>query len=109
MLAVARQRLGGVARRVADEEDVVVVAFERFLHGVRQGRFPCLDNRGDLWSVLFTLTARQAGRQVRDQERQVRGGGAVRGDSVLHTPEGSPIDLRIDEPTPAEVVAMQET
>jgi DNA-directed RNA polymerase specialized sigma24 family protein len=109
MLVVARQRLGGASRRVADEEDVVVVAFERFLHGVRQGRFPVLNNRDDLWSVLFTLTVRQAGRQARDQQRQVRGGGAVRGDSALRSPAGDPLEIPAGDPTPAEAVAMQET
>ena len=66
MLALARQRLGQGARRVADEEDVVVVAFERFLRGVRQGRFPRLADRDDLWAILFTLTTRQAAQQQRD-------------------------------------------
>jgi hypothetical protein len=51
LLAVARRRLAGAARRVADEEDVVVVAFERFLRGVRQGRFPRLTDRADLWAA----------------------------------------------------------
>lgn len=80
MLAFARQRLGAVPRGVADEEDVVVVAFERFLHGVRRGRFPRLAGRDDLWAVLATLTARHAARQIRDLHREVRGGG------VAHAP-----------------------
>ncbi len=101
MLAVARQRLGGAARRVADEEDVVVMAFERFLHGVRQGRFPRLNDRDDLWTVLFTLTSRLAARQARDQKRDKRGGGAVRGDSALR-----PAEIADDDLTPAEAIAL---
>jgi hypothetical protein len=81
MLAVARRQLGATPRRVADEEDVVF-AFERFLHGVRSGRFPRLNDRDDLWAILFTLTQRLAARQTRDLLR-ARRGGAVRGDSVL--------------------------
>src|SRR5262245_18150890 len=77
MLALARQRLGAGNRRVADEEDVVVVAFERFLRGVREERFPRLNDREDLWAILFTLTIRQAAQQVRDQGREKRGGGEV--------------------------------
>lgn len=82
MLAAARQRLGGAARRVADEEDVVVVAFERFLAGVRKGRFPRLEDRDDLWAILFTLTQRAALNQVRDLGREKRSGD-VHGDSGL--------------------------
>jgi RNA polymerase sigma factor (sigma-70 family) len=103
MLAVARRRLGNASRRVADEEDVVLAAFERFHHGVRQGRFPRLNDRDDLWAILFTLTTRHAARQVRDQDRDRRGGGEVRGDSALA--EVEPAD---DAPTPEEAVLLQE-
>jgi DNA-directed RNA polymerase specialized sigma24 family protein len=70
MLAVARQRLGNASRRVADEEDVVLAAFERFHHGVAQGRFPRLNDRDDLWAILFTLTTRHAARLIRAVWRQ---------------------------------------
>jgi RNA polymerase sigma factor (sigma-70 family) len=103
MLAVARRRLGDAPRRVADEEDVVVAAFERFHHGVRHGRFPRLNDRDDLWSILFTLTNRHAARQLRDQQRDKRGGGEVRGDSALEAAE--PMD---DAPTPEEALLLQE-
>jgi RNA polymerase sigma factor (sigma-70 family) len=103
MLAVARRRLGNAPRRVADEEDVVLAAFERFHHGVRQGRFPRLKDRDDLWAILFTLTTRHAARQIRDQHRDKRGEGKVRGGSALETVE--PAD---DTPTPAEALLLQE-
>src|SRR5262245_47307222 len=103
LLAVARQRLGAASRRVADEEDVAVVAFERFLRGARGGRFPRLNDRDDLWAILFTLTARQAAQQARDQGRDKRGGGEVRGDSALAGAE--PID---DEPGPDEAAKVQD-
>jgi RNA polymerase sigma factor (sigma-70 family) len=106
MLAVARQRLGDAPRRVADEEDVVLAAFERFHHGVRQGRFPRLNDRDDLWAILFTLTTRHAARQLRDQQRDKRGGGDVRGDSALATAAGELVD---DAPTPAEALLLQES
>jgi len=103
LLAVARRRLAGAPRRVADEEDVAVVAFERFLRGAREGRFPRLNDRDDLWAVLFTLTARQAAQQARDQARDKRGGGAVRGDSALGGAE------RADgEPGPDEAAAVRD-
>ncbi len=104
MLGVARQRLGQASRRIADEEDVVLVAFERFHHGMRQGRFPQLNDRDDLWAILFTLTARHAARQLRDQQRDKRGQGRVRGDSAL-ADAADPVD---DAPTPAEAALLQE-
>jgi RNA polymerase sigma factor (sigma-70 family) len=104
MLAVARRRLRNVPRRVADEEDVVVVAFERFLHGVKQGRFPRLDDRDDLWALLFTLTTRHALRLLRDQQCDKRGGGQVRGDSAL----GDAEELADGDPTPAEALLFQD-
>jgi RNA polymerase sigma factor (sigma-70 family) len=109
MLAVARRRLREAPRRVADEEDVVVVAFERFLHGVRQGRFPRLNDRDDLWAILFTITDRLAARQARDLRREKRGGGAVRGDSALRPAAADAIEPVDDEPTPAEAVAVQDS
>jgi RNA polymerase sigma factor (sigma-70 family) len=104
MLAVARQRMQ-TSRRVADEEDVVITAFERFLHGVQNGRFPRLNDRDDLWAVLLTLTSRHAARQIRDQNRDKRGGGEVRGDSALHSGANGLVD---EAPTPAEAMEIQE-
>lgn len=104
MLAVARRRLRNAPRRVADEEDVVVVAFERFHHGVKQGRFPHLEDRDDLWALLFTLTTRHALRLLRDQQCDKRGGGRVRGDSAL----GDAEELAAGDPTPAQSLLLQD-
>jgi DNA-directed RNA polymerase specialized sigma24 family protein len=108
MLEAARRSLGAATRRVADEEDVVVVAFERFLDGVRQGRFPQLNDRDDLWAVLLTLTRHAARDQVRDQARQKRGGGEVRGDSAWQTADGQRLEPAGDEPGPDELADFQE-
>jgi RNA polymerase sigma factor (sigma-70 family) len=109
MLAVARQRLGGSPRRVADEADVVVVAFERFLRGVGQGRFPRLADRDDLWAILFTITDRLAARQARDLMRDKRGAGAVRGDSAPRFAEGVAIEPADAGPTPAQAAAVRDS
>lgn len=74
LVSLARSRLRETPRRVADEEDVAVCAFNSFCRGVEGGRFPKLDDRDDLWRVLVVLTARKAARQVRDQNRHKRGG-----------------------------------
>jgi len=108
MLSAARQRLGSAPRRVADEEDVVVVAFRRFLDGVRAGRFPRLNDRDDLWAVLLTLIQRASQGQRRDLARQKRGGGAVAGDSALVTAGGRAIEPPDEGPTPEEAAAWRD-
>ena len=49
LIGLARNRLRDAPKRMADEEDVVVSAFESFYRGVEDGRFPKLDDRDDLW------------------------------------------------------------
>ena len=83
LVALARKKLGGMPRRVADEEDIVVDAFNSFCRGAEQGRFPQLGDRDDLWQVLMMLTARKAGNQIKHDLRDKRGGGNVRGESIF--------------------------
>jgi RNA polymerase sigma factor (sigma-70 family) len=102
LLSLARAQLRGASRRVADEEDVVVRAFAAFLRAVQQGRLPRLDDRDDLWAVLFTFVRRVAVSQRREQTREKRGGGTVRGDSAL---PGEPAS---DEPTAEELSVVRD-
>ncbi len=74
LVGLARAKLRGAPRRVADEEDVALSAFDSFFRGVERGRFPQLEDRDNLWKLLVTITARKAVRLVRDQQRQKRGG-----------------------------------
>jgi len=83
LLHVARHRLGRSPRRVADEEDVVLSAFNSFCAGVAAGRFPHLRDRDDLWRLLLTITARKAVSLLRWQHCRRRGGRAVRGTRPL--------------------------
>ena len=57
---LARRRLRDLPRGAADEEDVALSAFDSFCRGAEQGRFPRLEDRDDLWQVLFVLTQRKA-------------------------------------------------
>jgi DNA-directed RNA polymerase specialized sigma24 family protein len=68
---------------VADEEDVVLSAFNDFLRGVEEGRFTRLDDREDLWQVLVMLTERKAIALRRQMQADKRGPGQVRGESVF--------------------------
>src|SRR6266571_7040588 len=76
LVGLARGKLRTMPRAGADEEDVALSAFDSFFRGVERGRFPQLDDRGDLWQVLLMITERKAidllqheGREKRDWRR----------------------------------------
>src|SRR5262245_34355660 len=77
LVRLARSHLTQRVRRAADEEDVVSAAFLSFVRGVEAGRFPRLDDRNDLWRVLFCLTLRKASAHARHETAHRRGDGAV--------------------------------
>ena len=77
LVALARQRLRAVPQAAVDGEDVALSAFDSFCQGVKVGRFPKLDDRDDLWRLLFVITTRKARGQVRHETRAKRGGGKV--------------------------------
>src|SRR5215212_3505935 len=81
LVGLARARLRGAAWRVADEEDVALSAFDSFIRGAEEGRFPRLDDRDDLWKLLLTITVRKAADLRQARGRLKRGGGRVRGES----------------------------
>jgi DNA-directed RNA polymerase specialized sigma24 family protein len=76
LVEVAHGKLRDAPRRVADEEDVALSAFDSLCRGVERGRFPELLDRDSLWRLLVVITARKAAHLKRDAGRQKRGGGA---------------------------------
>ena len=114
LVALARKKLRAAPRRAADEEDVALSAFDSFCNGVAQGRFPRLTDRDDLWHILVILTARKALQLVRHEQRQKRGGGAVRGELTLSQGSEDPVaELGLEqiigsEPTPAFAAQVAE-
>jgi len=83
LVALAAARLRGRVRRAADEEDVALSAFANFCRAAEAGRFPQLADRDGLWRLLVALTDRKALNLIRNERRQKRGGGAVKGESAL--------------------------
>jgi DNA-directed RNA polymerase specialized sigma24 family protein len=79
LVKLARKRLRGAARTVADEEDAALSAFDSFVRGAARGRYPRLDDRDDLWRLLVVITDRKALDQAQHERRRKRGGGKVRG------------------------------
>jgi DNA-directed RNA polymerase specialized sigma24 family protein len=111
LVRLARARLQGAARRVADEEDVALSAFDSFCRRAEEGLFPRLEDRDDLWRLLVTLTERKAIGLIRRERRQKRGGGAVLDEEALagSDGEGSGIDqVAAPEPTPEFAALMAE-
>ena len=101
LVALARRRLRPVPHAIADGEDVALSAFDSFCRGVDDGRFPKLDDRDDLWRLLFAITTRKARGQVRYETADKRGGGLVAPASAV----GGEADLSAGvagrEPSPA--------
>src|SRR5580692_7564477 len=60
LVGLAHARLRDAPRRIADEEDVALSAFDSFCRGARAGQFPRLDDRNDLWQILVLITVRKA-------------------------------------------------
>ena len=110
LIGLACRKLRGAPRRAADEEDVVLSAFDTLFRRAQDGQFPQLRDRDDLWHLLVKITERKAVNQLRDQLRQKRGGGRVRGESAFLDEDASAAGPGIDQvrgpqPTP-EFAAM---
>lgn len=72
LVGLAQRHLRGTVRALADEEDVVLSAFDSFFRGARTGRFPRLTDRDDLWQLLVLLTRRKTCDLVEHNGRQKR-------------------------------------
>ena len=77
LVGLARKKLHDSPRRLADEEDVALSAFDSFCRNAEQGRFPELLDRDGLWHILVVITIRKAANLRRAEGRKKRGGFAV--------------------------------
>jgi RNA polymerase sigma factor (sigma-70 family) len=83
LVRLARRKLRDAPRRVSDEEDVATEAFASFCRATRDGRFPRLHDRDDLWRLIVRITEHKAIDGMRVQHRKKRGAGKVLDESVL--------------------------
>ncbi|MCC9604690.1 hypothetical protein LOC68_26750 [Blastopirellula sp. JC732] len=60
VLALARKRLEGAPKRIADEEDVASDAIKSFCQAIQERRFPQLHDQLSMWKVLLKITSRKA-------------------------------------------------
>lgn len=77
LVGLAARKLSGSQRQTADEEDIVQIAMKSFFLGAREGRFPQLHDRHDLWALLVRITANKAVDQRIHDQAQKRGGNRV--------------------------------
>jgi DNA-directed RNA polymerase specialized sigma24 family protein len=98
LVGLARTRLPSTARRVTDEEDVALSAFDSFYQRAASGRFPRLNDRHDLWQLLVVITVRKAIDAADHETRPIRGSGRVLALSDLD--EQSAERILGNEPTP---------
>ncbi len=106
LVLLARMKLGDAPRGAEDEEDVALSALNSVFHGAQQQRFPQLNDRGNLWSLLAKITARKAINQRERLMAQKRGGGKV--GSPPMDQSGRYLEQIDDELSPEFLVAMRE-
>jgi RNA polymerase sigma factor (sigma-70 family) len=112
LVALVRQKLRHSPRGIADEEDVVLDAFESFCRGAEQGRFPRLADRDDMWRLLLVITERKAIDLVNQECRPRRGGGRVESLEALgckdSTAPARADEIACPEPTPEEAALVAD-
>lgn len=74
IVQLARRRLAGAKRALADEEDVALSTFKSLCRGAERGRFPKLSDRDSLWSLIIAIVAHKSTDLIRHENRQKRGG-----------------------------------
>ncbi|MEQ8787640.1 MAG: ECF-type sigma factor [Pirellulaceae bacterium] len=110
LVQVARKRLGGAPRRIADEEDVALSAFDSLCRRAARGGFDEVADREGLWRLLIVMARQKAVDRIRSAMAQKRGGGEVRGESVFGPASA---DMGIDQiacqqPTPEFLADVDE-
>lgn len=113
LTSLVRARLRTRPRRVCDEEDIALSAFDSFFRAARNGRFPDLNDRHDLWQVLVMLAIRKTAEAGRRETRRKRGSGKVRGHSALIGVDGrgnaeTPFDAFDVQPSPELAACLAE-
>ena len=85
-------------------------AFDSFLRGAQNGRFPRLNDRNDLWQLLLVITERKAIDLVQHERRAKRGGGRVLDEGAVPFADSSAADrplARVEDPQPSPAFAAQ--
>ncbi|TWT43150.1 ECF-type sigma factor [Botrimarina hoheduenensis] len=108
IVGLARTKLGTFPRGPVDEEDVAISAMQSLFHGFARDRFPSLEDRNNLWSLLAKMTARKAINQRNKEGALKRGGGATPIPIGVASDSRSTTDPPDDDLGPEFIVAMRE-
>lgn len=110
----AKQMLAPCTKRVYDEDDAVVSAFNSVFQGITAGRYPHLNDRDSLWRVLLVVTSRKVTHRHRHDRQQKRKIYDTMFDSVFTNSAddafgGGVQQLPCREPTPEFTAVFAET
>jgi len=111
MVEVARNKLRGAPRAVADEEDVALSAFKSFCLGAQNGRFSQITDRENLWPLLVAITSHKSVDLIRQENRQKRGGSGKSGTETGRKKQAFPVDFEEiiqHQPSPEFTVQLAE-
>jgi len=113
VVQLARRHFGSRPRRAVDEEDVALSVLDTLVRGAAEGRFTQLEDNRDLWCLLAAITLKKVQNVRRRELRRKRGGGTVRGDSVLHSRQKQGQTMTFDDfaaadPTPEFLVMLED-
>lgn len=68
----AKSKLPDFVRQMQDEEDIAHASLKSMLIGFREGNYPEIRNRHDLWKILTLIAAREAKKHIRYENQDVR-------------------------------------
>lgn len=110
---LARQRLQGVSKRVADEEDIAQSVFHSLCRGAAAGRLDKINGRDDLWWLLLAITRMKVVDHIRREMAEKRGAGLVVSETELKGDSSSSQAFSLDDlighdPTPEFLVILEE-
>jgi DNA-directed RNA polymerase specialized sigma24 family protein len=110
LVRLAREKLRGTPRRVADEDDIADSVMKSLVLAAQKGRFPDLADRHDLWRLLLQMTVRKVVDLKRRETRKRRGGGRVKGESGFGDADDRAglAEVIGDRPTPEFAAMMAE-
>ena len=102
LIALARTRMDARVRRLQDEEDIACQTFQSLFDAIQKGGIHPNADREDLWRLLVAI----ADNKIHDARKSLfakkRGGGKVRGHSVLEGQQNSNADgfNQLPDPSP---------
>jgi DNA-directed RNA polymerase specialized sigma24 family protein len=105
LAALARRKLEDLPPHVRDEEDLALSALNTLFVRAKQGCFPQLHDRTDLWRLLAAITVRKSIDRRRNSRAEKRGSGQVHDGSGF---EATLRDVAVSEPTPDMLAAVNE-